>query len=305
MPEIIKTDERLIDANGIQLAYDAFGNPADPPIMLVMGLGMQMLAWDELFCEHLAMRGYWVIRFDNRDIGRSTKLETAGRPSLWQLMSAGLFHRPMSAPYRLKDMAADTVGLMDALGIQAAHIVGVSMGGMIAQEMAIAHPKRLLTMTSIMSTTGDPHLPKASLNMRLRLLKRKPNEQHAYEDHIVNLFKQLNGSYYPFDETRYRKQAATNFKRSFYPKGIVRQLAAVISSGSRKEKLGTIDTPTLVIHGDADPLIPVEHGHATADAIPNARLHIIHGMAHTLPRAVWPEIIDTIVKHTTTGSQIT
>ena len=153
MAEIIKTDERLIDANGIQLAYDTFGNPADPPIMLVMGLGMQMLAWDELFCEHLAMRGYWVIRFDNRDIGLSTKLETAGRPSLWQLMSSGLFHRPMSTPYRLKDMAADIVGLMDALGIQAAHIVGVSMGGMIAQEIAIRHPNRLLTMTSIMSTT--------------------------------------------------------------------------------------------------------------------------------------------------------
>lgn len=139
MAKIIKTDERLIDANGIQLAYDAFGNPDDPPIMLVMGLGMQMLAGDELFCEHLAMRGYWVIRFDNRDIGRSTKLDTAGRPGLWQLMSAGLFHRPMSAPCRLKDMAVDTAGLMDALDIRAAHIVGVSMGGMIAQEMAIAH----------------------------------------------------------------------------------------------------------------------------------------------------------------------
>jgi len=141
--------------------------------------------------------------------------------------------------------------------------------------------------------------------MRLRLLKRKPNEQRAYENHIVHLFKLLNGSYYPFDETRYRQQAANNFKRSFYPEGIARQLAAVISSGSRKEKLGTVDTPTLVIHGDADPLIPVAHGHATADAIHNARLHIIHGMAHTLPQAVWPEIIDTIVKHTTKGNQTT
>ncbi len=305
MPDIIKTDERLIDANGIQLAYDSFGNPADPPIVLVMGLGMQMLAWDELFCEQLAIRGYWVIRFDNRDIGRSSKLDTAGSPSLWKMMSAGLFNRPMSAPYRLKDMAADTVGLMDALDIKAAHVVGISMGGMIAQEMAIRHPKRLLTMTSIMSTTGDLHLPKAKLNMRLRLLKRSPAEQRAYENHVVYLFKLLNGSYYPFNEDRYRQLAANTFKRSYYPVGIARQLAAVISSGSRKDKLGTVDTPTLVIHGDADPLIPAEHGHATAEAIPNARLHIIHGMAHTLPQAVWPEIIDTIVKHSANGRQNT
>lgn len=302
MTKINKTEEQLIDANGIQLAYDAFGNPSDPPIMLVMGLGMQLTAWDELFCEQLAMNGFWVVRFDNRDIGLSTKLHTAGRPGLWQLMSAGLFHRPMSAPYRLKDMAADTVGLMDALEIRAAHIVGISMGGMIAQEMAINHPERLLTMTSIMSTTGDPHLPKAALKMRLRLLKRSPNEQRAYEDHIVNLFKLLNGSYYPFDEDRYRRQAATNFKRSYYPVGISRQLAAVISSGSRKEKLGTVDTPTLVIHGNADPLIPVAHGHATAYAIPGSKLHIINGMAHTLPQGAWPEIIDTIVKHAANGN---
>jgi pimeloyl-ACP methyl ester carboxylesterase len=302
MPTINKTDEQLIDANGIQLTYDAFGNPSDPPILLVMGLGMQMTAWDELFCEHLAARGFWVIRFDNRDIGLSTKIETAGRPSSWKMMSAGLFHRPMSAPYRLKDMAADTAGLMDALDIRAAHIVGVSMGGMIAQEMAIRHPERLLTMTSVMSTTGDSRLPKASLNMRLRLLKRSPNEQHAYENHIVHLFKLLNGTHFPFDELKYRMQAATNFKRSYYPVGIARQLAAVIASGSRKEKLGTVDTPALIIHGDADPLIPVAHGHATAYAIPGSKLHIINGMAHTLPQGAWPEIIDAIVKHAANGS---
>lgn len=301
MSTIIKTEEQLIEANGIQLAYDAFGNPADPPILLVMGLGMQMLAWDELFCEHLAIRGYWVIRFDNRDIGRSTKFNTAVTPGLWQMLSAGLFHRPLSAPYRLKDMAADTLGLMDALGIRAAHIVGVSMGGMIAQEIAIRHPNRLLTMTSIMSTTGEPHLPQAKLNMRLRLLKRSPNERYAYESHIVNLFKLLNGAFYPFDEDRVRRLAANSFKRCYYPKGIARQLAAVIASGSRKNKLGAINTPTLVIHGKADPLIPVAHGQATADAIPNARLHMIPGMAHTMPQAVWPEIIDTIAKHAANG----
>ena len=294
---MIKTDEQFVEANGIHLAYDTFGNPTDPPVLLVMGLGMQMLAWDELFCDHLATKGYWVIRFDNRDIGRSSKLDAAGTPSIWQIMSAGLFHRPLSAPYRLKDMAADTVSLMDALDIRAAHVVGASMGGMIAQETAIHHPERLLTMTSIMSTTGDTRLPNASLKMRLRLLKRSPVEKHAYEEHIVSLFKLLNGTAYPFDEARYRRLAANVFKRGIHPKGIARQLAAVITSGSRKEKLGAVDTPTLVIHGDADPLIPAAHGQATVDAIPAAKLHIVRDMGHTMPEAAWPEIIDTIVRH--------
>jgi pimeloyl-ACP methyl ester carboxylesterase len=299
---MIKTDEQFVVANDIRLAYDTFGNPSDPPILLVMGLGMQMLAWDELFCEHLAIKGYWVIRFDNRDIGRSSKLDAAATPGIWQMISAGLFHGPFSAPYRLKDMASDTVGLMDALDIRAAHVVGASMGGMIAQEIAIHQPKRLLTMTSIMSTTGDTRLPNASLKMRLRLLKRSPVEKYAYEKHIVSLFKLLNGSYYPFDEARYRRLAADVFKRGIHPKGIARQLAAVIASGSRKEKLGTVETPALVIHGDADPLIPVAHGQATADAIPEAKLHIVPGMGHTMPEAAWPEIIDTIVRHAANSS---
>ena len=294
---MIKTDEQFVEANGIHLAYDTFGNPADPPVLLIMGLGMQMLAWDELFCEQLATKGYRVIRFDNRDIGRSSILDAARTPSMWQIMSAGLFHRPLSAPYRLKDMAADTVSLMDALDIRAANVVGASMGGMIAQETAIHNPERLLTMTSIMSTTGDTRLPNASLKMRLRLLKRSPVEKHAYEEHIVSLFKLLNGTAYPFDEARYRRLAANVFKRGIHPKGIARQLAAVIASGSRKEKLGALKTPALVIHGDADPLIPVAHGQATVDAIPEAKLHIVRGMGHTMPEAAWPEIIDTIVRH--------
>lgn len=292
-----KTDERFVEANGIHLAYDTFGHQPDPPILLVMGLGMQMIAWDELFCEHLAMKGFWVIRFDNRDIGRSSKLNTAGTPSTLQMVKSGLLHLPLSAPYLLKDMAADTVGLMDALDIRAAHLVGASMGGMIAQEMAIHYSGRLLTMTSIMSTTGDTRLPNASLKMRLRLLKRSPVEKHAYEQHIVNLFKLLNGPYYPFNEARYRQLAADIFKRGIHPKGIARQLAAVIASGSRKEKLSAVGTPSLVIHGDADPLIPMAHGRATADAIPNATLHIIRGMGHTMPEVAWPEIIDAIARH--------
>jgi len=292
-----KTDERFVEANGIHLAYETFGNPADPPMLLVMGLGMQMLAWDELFCERLAMQGFWVIRFDNRDIGRSTILNSAGTPGIWQMLFAGLFHRPLSSPYLLRDMAADTLGLMDALDIRSAHVVGASMGGMIAQEMAIRHSSRLLTMTSVMSTTGDTRLPNARLKIRLQLLKRSPVEKHAYEEHIVSLFKLLNGSYYPFGETRYRRLAVNIFKRGLHPDGIARQLAAVIASGSRKDKLGDVKTPTLVIHGDADPLIPAAHGHATADAIPGSTLHIVHGMGHTMPEAVWPEIIDTIAGH--------
>ncbi len=297
-----KTDERFAEANGIRIAYDTFGKPADPPLLLVMGLGMQMLAWDDLFCERLAIKGYWVIRFDNRDIGRSSILESAMTPGIWQMISAGLFHRPLSAPYRLKDMAADALGLMDAMDIRAAHVVGASMGGMIAQEMAIRYSSRLLTMTSIMSTTGDTRLQNASLKIRLQLLKRSPVEKHAYEEHIVSLFKLLNGSYYPFDETRYRRLAADIFKRGLHPEGIARQLAAVIASGSRKEKLFEVITPALIIHGDADPLIPLAHGQATADAIPEAKLHIVHGMGHTMPEAAWPEIIDTIIRHAAAAS---
>ncbi len=292
-----RTEERIVETNGIQIAYEAFGNPSEPPVILVMGLGMQMLGWDDLFCKQLANRGYWVVRFDNRDSGHSTKLDILGTPGLLQMMTAGLFNRPLTAPYLLKDMAHDTVGLMNALGVRAAHIVGASLGGMIAQEMAICHPDRLLTMTSIMSTTGDPHLPKAKFSVRLRLLKRSPASKPAYVNHIVGLFKLFNGLYYPFDEARYRRLAANAFERGYYPAGVVRQLSAVIASGSRKEKLRSVNKPTLIVHGDADPLVPLAHGKATAQAIPNARLHVIRGLGHTLPEAAWPELIKAIDMH--------
>lgn len=294
---VTKSDEQIVGANGIEIAYDTFGDPAAPPLLLVMGLGMQMTSWDEQLCALLAEQGYWVIRFDNRDVGRSTRFEQAGRPNLLRMATAGFIGLPMASAYRLSDMAADAIGLLDVLGINKAHVIGVSMGGMIAQELAIRYPQRLLSMTSIMSTTGDPSLPQANLKLRLRLLKRAPAEEQAYIEHVVQLTKILNGSVYPPDEQRIRQLAKRNFHRGYYPVGVARQLAAIIASGDRSERLAAVRTPTLVIHGTADPLVPVAGGRATARAIPRADLLTIPHMGHGLPRDLWPQLVEALSSH--------
>lgn len=301
MATITKTAERTVQANGIDITYDTLGDPAGTPLLLVMGLGMQMTSWDERLCAKFAENGFWVIRFDNRDVGRSTRFEEAGPPNMLRMAAAGLLRLPMHSAYKLKDMAADAVGLLDVLGVSAVHVVGVSMGGMIAQEMAIHYPKRILSLTSIMSSTGNPKLPQADFKIRMRLLKRAPAEEKAYQEHIVDLMKMLYGPKYAPDVDYTRRLAALNFKRGYYPVGVSRQLAAIIASGNRESQLADLRIPTLVIHGDADPLVPVECGRATARAIPHAKLMIIPGMGHALPRELWDDLVEAITEHAQTA----
>ncbi len=285
--------QNFATANGIQLCYDTFGDPANPPLLLVAGLGMQLISWDEEVCTLLAQRGYRVIRFDNRDVGLSTKFDDAGMPNLLPALQGG----QIDAPYLLKDMAADAVGLMDVLGIDSAHVLGASMGGMIAQSVAIHYPERVRTLISIMSTTGAPDLPQPKPEVAMMLLAPAADGLDAHIQNSLEWAHVLNGPGFPVDEARARKQAIANYERSYYPVGTGRQLAAIFASGSRREALRSLAIPTLVIHGKADPLVPVEGGIDTAEAIPNANLLLIEGLGHALPPGTWPEVVEAIAKH--------
>ena len=285
----------LAPANGIELCYDTFGDRDAAPLMLIMGLAAQMIAWDEEFCARLASRGYWVIRFDNRDIGLSTKFTERGVPDVLAMLT-GQGGAP-AAPYTLRDMATDTIGLMDALGIAKAHVVGASMGGAIAQEMAIHHSGRLRTMTSIMSSTGEPGLPPPTAEAMAILLAPTPTDREAYLARYAQTWGVLRGSGFPLDEARDAERGAKIFERGLNPPGVARQLAAILASGSRKDALGAVHVPTLVIHGNVDPLVPLAGGIATAKAIPGAKLVVIEGMGHALPISMWPQIIEAIVAH--------
>ena len=284
-------------ANGMEIEYQTFGDPADPTLLLVMGLGGQMILWHEEFCEALAARGHHVVRFDNRDVGLSTKLDHTGLPDVMGALSAVAQGRPIDAPYRLRDMADDAAGLLDALDLESAHVVGASMGGMIAQTLAIEHPDRALTLTSIMSTTGEPGLPQARPEAMGALLTPAPTERAAAIEHGLRLWRTIGSPGFPFDEGEVRERAALAFDRGQSPAGVARQLVAILASGSRRAALASVRAPTLVIHGAADPLIPVEAGRATAAAVPGAELLVIDGMGHDLPRALWPTFVDAIVKH--------
>ncbi len=282
-------------ANGIELCYDTFGDRHAPPLILIMGLGAQMIAWDEEFCTLLASRGYRVIRFDNRDIGLSTKFTERGVPNVLAMLTGQ--GGATAVPYTLRDMANDTVGLMDALGIMAAHVVGASMGGAIAQEMAIHHSGRLRTMTSIMSSTGEPGLPPPTAQAMEILLAPTPTDREAYFARYAQIWHVLRGPGFPLDEARDAERAAKIFDRGLNPPGAARQLAAIVASGSRKDALRAVDVPTLVIHGDIDPLVPLAGGIATAKAVPGAKLVVIEGMGHALPISMWPQITEAIVSH--------
>ncbi|MGZ4169248.1 MAG: alpha/beta fold hydrolase [Solirubrobacteraceae bacterium] len=279
------------------LCYETFGTTDAPPLLLIMGLASQMLLWDEQFCEQLASSGFRVIRFDNRDIGHSTLMRGAAIPKRWQLLTGSA----RSAAYTLDDMAADSVGLLDALNIPAAHVVGVSMGGMIAQLMAINHPDRVLSLVSIMSTTGDRHVGRPQPRMMLRLMRKGRREREAYiEDHL-DTYRAIGSKGFDFEEEHKRERAARLFERGVYPAGSARQLGAVAAAPDRTRALGEVRAPTTVIHGDADPLVNVSGGRATAEAIPGAKLVILPGMGHDLPRELWPQIIEAIVENTETA----
>ena len=284
-------------ANGIRIEYDTFGNSSSEPLLLIVGLGSQMIMWNEEFCEQLAAEGHFVIRFDNRDVGLSTKFDDTGTPNVMEAMQAAIAGEKVDAPYTMDDMAEDAVGLLDTLGIDKAHICGRSMGGMIAQVIAIRHPERVTSLTSIFSSTGDPNLPRAKPEVMQLLLVPRPEERETNIEFNLKVWRTTSGSGFPFDEDGMRKMMARVYDRCFHPQGTARQLVAVMASGDRTTALKSVTAPTLVIHGSDDPLVPVECGEATAKAVPGASLLIIEGMGHSLPVAAWPQIIDAIATH--------
>jgi len=283
--------EERATVNGIEIAYETIGDPSNPPLLLVMGLGTQLIHWDLELCELFAERGFYVIRFDNRDAGRSTYID-APVPNIRRAM-AGL---KIDAPYLLDDMADDAFGLLDHLGIEAAHVAGASMGGMIAQTMAIRRPERMLSLTSIMSTTGERRAGRPKMRVWGVLLRRAPRDKDAAVEYFVRVFRMIGSKGFPADEDRIRAHAAEAYDRGHSPAGTGRQLAAIMASGDRTDRLRGLQVPTLVFHGRDDPLIPFRGGRATAEAIPGARLIGIPGMGHDLPRHVWPQLVDAVAE---------
>jgi pimeloyl-ACP methyl ester carboxylesterase len=284
-------------ANGIELCYEILGDAGAEPMVMIMGLGAQMIHWDDDFCRQLAARGFRVIRFDNRDIGKSSKMTGGKRLTAIELLKLRFLKIPVDAPYRLRDMADDVVGLMDALGIASAHLVGASMGGMIAQEIAISFPQRVRSLTSIMSSTGNPKDPQPTREATAVLMAPPPASKEEYFARYAQTWKVLRAGSFPQDEALDRARAERTFARGLNPAGSGRQLRAILASGSRKERLGSVRAPTLVIHGTVDPLVRPASGKDTAASIPGAKLLMIEGMGHALPIPMWPEIIDAIDKH--------
>ena len=262
-----------------------------------MGLATQMIYWDEQFCKLLALQGYWVIRFDNRDNGKSTWLDSIPPPSSLALLTNAVFKRPLGATYLLSDMMKDTVGLLDALHLESAHIVGASMGGMIAQEIAINHPHRVKSLTSIMSTTGNKRLPKPSTAFSFKMLKRPPKDVNKAVTYGMHVWRMIQGDHYPFDEQKVLSLITRALQRGFNPAGNTRQLAAILDSLDRTEALNTLAVPSLILHGEDDPLVLVDCGYATAKAIPNAKIKTYPGMGHTIPSQLYDDITKQILEH--------
>ncbi|MCD2316055.1 alpha/beta fold hydrolase [Sphingomonas sp. IC-11] len=282
-------------ANGIELEYESFGNPADPTILLIMGLGAQLTLWPLPFVEALVERGFHVVRYDNRDVGLSTKLDHARPPRVGMLVLQRLLRLRPRMPYTLGDMAADAAGLLDALGIEKAHIVGGSMGGMIAQIFAATYPDRTLSLTSIMSTTGNPRLSRASREaMDVLVNHPKTDDLEALVAHGVRASQVLAGPAFPVAPDVLEARARETIQRSNYPDGFARQLAAIVADGDRRQRLKAITAPTVVIHGSDDSLVPIDGGRDTAASIPGARLVEVRGMGHNVPVEVIPEIVDAI-----------
>ncbi|MFD8019460.1 alpha/beta hydrolase [Streptomyces lavendulae] len=274
----------------IEIAYERFGDPHDPAVLLVMGIALQMLGWPEGFCAELASRGVQVIRFDNRDVGLSSHFPDAPVPDVRAALAGDL----SSASYTLSDMAADSVGLLDALDIDGAHVVGLSMGGAIAQTMALEHPDRVRSLTSLMSTTGDLSVGRPKPEALGALAAPVATAREEVVERMVRTVRVLGSPGFPFDEAAVRDRAARSYDRSHDPLGVARQAVASIAAGDRTERLRALTVPTLVIHGADDPMCDVSGGRATADAVPGAEFVTFEGMGHDLPRALWPEIASLI-----------
>ncbi len=288
---------QIVRANGIDLCYEIFGDADAEPMVLIMGLGGQMIHWDDDFCRQFAARGFRVIRFDNRDIGKSTRLSGGKRLTAMEMLKLRFLKIPVQAPYNLHDMAEDTIGLMDALGIKSAHVVGMSMGGMIAQEIAISFPQRVRSLTSIMSTSGNPRLPWPTREAMATLMAPQPRSREEFLERFAKTWKILRVGSFPEDEALDRSRAERTFERGLNPAGVGRQFRAVLASGSRKERLHAVKAPTLVIHGTVDPLVHPAGGKDTAASISGAKLLMIEGMGHALPIPMWPQIVDAIDAH--------
>lgn len=286
-----------VTANSIQIEYDTFGDPSSPPLLLIMGLGEQMTGWDEGLCKQLVSRDLYVIRFDNRDVGFSSKMDEAGTPNVVEVFATLMRGGDANIPYTTDDMADDAIGLLDALYIEKAHIFGVSLGGIIAQIMAIRYPSRVWSLTSMASITGNPEIPLGKLELFVELVTPPPTEREAYIENRVNLIRTLAGSRYPIDEQRTREQFERSYDRGYYPPGIARHAVAAVVNSDRTQDLNAVTAPTLVIHGSEDPLFPVEQGRAIADAVPGAELLIIEGLGHSFPSTVWPLLVDAVSKH--------
>jgi len=283
-----------IAANGIKIEYEASGNPSDPTLLLVMGLGAQLIAWDDEFVRELVSRGFYVIRFDNRDQGLSTHFDEAGVPDVAAALMTGA---PPEPAYLLSDMADDAAGLLDALGIGKAHVCGVSMGGMIAQSLVIRNPEKVQTLVSIMSTTGDPSVGAPHQEALAVLMQPAYTEREAVIRSAVTAWAVIGSPGFRRDDDRVRTAAAAAYDRAFHPEGTARQLVAIISSPDRTAALGSVACPTLVIHGEADPLVDPSGGRATAGAIPGAELWTIPGMGHNLPPELFVPVADRIAAH--------
>ena len=289
----------IADANGQKIAYDMRGPEGAPAIVLIMGLGTQMIAWSDPFCDALAAGGYRVVRYDNRDVGLSSKLDRVRVPNIrWAFVRALMGFR-IGAPYTLEDMAADGIGLMDTLGLKDAHIVGASMGGMIAQIIAAKYPNLTRSLTSIMSSSGDRKLPQATREAQKALFSKRPPiaDREAVIAHMMNVYRVIGSPGYPVPDDILRPRMEASIARSYYPEGIGRQLLAILSDGSRVKRLNSIRVPTLVIHGKDDPLVPVAGGEHTAANIPGAKLEIVPGMGHDLPPGLVPILSGLILDH--------
>jgi pimeloyl-ACP methyl ester carboxylesterase len=288
-----------VTANGIQIEYETFGNTSSPALLLIIGLGSQLLHWQDEFCQKIADSGYYVIRYDNRDVGLSTKFEGLSSEETMEKVMALLSGQNVSVPYTMEDMANDAVGLLDALGIKKFHICGMSMGGMVAQTLAIAYPSRVLSLISVYSQCGNRPEYVPTEEILEVLMKPAPEDREAYIQYMVNIYKLTYGSGLPFDEDFHRDISARAFDRSFYPEGSGRQYLAMLSQKDRGEDLKKLDVPSLIIQGDDDPLIPIAAGRDIADAIPGAEFIVVKGMGHAVPNlnAYWDDIKDAMLEH--------
>jgi len=286
-------------ANGLTIEYESLGDPASPAIVLIMGLGMQLVGWPDDFCRRLAAEGYRVVRFDNRDCGLSSRIRARRWPSPLLAFAAARLGLPVLAPYSLEDMAKDTLGLMDALGIGKAHVVGASLGGMIAQVLAARFPSRVLSLTSMMSASGRRKGARPRKEALQVFLRRPPAhaERAVVIDHLVEVFTVIGSPGFPTERRLLQERISGWVRRAYDPDGTTRQLLAVVASGDRRRLLRRIVAPTLVIHGTDDPLVPVEAGRDTARNVPGAKLVIIDGMGHDLPDALLPRLATEIAGH--------